>query len=88
MNFLKNNLCNDVCCIINDYLMINKDTVYENKKLVIEEITNVIDLNEYINQCNKEYTQKMNYFFNNNKIDYYEENFLSVMFSHINGEYD
>ena len=87
MNILKNNLCDDVCGIINYYLMVNKDTVYENKKLVIEEITNVIDLNEYINQCNKEYAEN-ELFFNNNKIDYYEENFLSVMFSHINGEYD
>lgn len=87
MNFLKNNLCDDVCGIINDYLMTNKDTVYENKKLVIEEIKNVIDLYEYINKYNKEYTEN-ELFFNNNKIDYNEEKFLSVMFSHINGEYD
>ena len=46
MNFLKNNLCNDVCCIINDYLMINKDTVYENKKLVIKQLKMLINLQE------------------------------------------
>ena len=38
MNFLKNNLCDDVCGIINEYLMINKDIVYENKKLVIKQL--------------------------------------------------
>ncbi len=88
MNYLKNILCDDLCEYFNEYLMVNKDTVYENKKLVIEEILNVIDLCKYINESNKEYAEN-ELFFNNNKIEYNEESFLSVYpFSSINGEYD
>ena len=46
MNFLKNQLCGDVCGIINNYLMIEKKTVNENKKLVIKQLKMLIDFQE------------------------------------------
>ena len=70
---LKNHLCEDVCGIINEYLLPSKEEIKSNFNLVLGEINYVFE--EY---CEDELFCSTNY------IDYEQESFLNVMFEHIN----
>lgn len=82
MNFLKNQLCGDVCGIVNEYLIPSKEDIKLNFNKVIGEINDIVDFVIYHNEENKKYCEN-ELFFNDRYIKYVEESFLSLVFEHI-----